>query len=101
MCSQIQQNSRAEVMRVLKVLDQALEPRTFLVGESITLADMAVAMAVLLPFKYVRNGVFALKRNFGAALSYICSSKTLMDRPVIALSNICLYRLWSHQTGNS
>lgn len=43
------------MMRVLKVLDQALEPRTFLVGESITLADMAVAMAVLLPFKYVRN----------------------------------------------
>ncbi len=40
-------------MRVLKVLDQALEPRTFLVGESVTLADMAVAMAVLLPFKYV------------------------------------------------
>lgn len=41
------------MMRVLKVLDQALEPRTFLVGESITLADMAVATAVLLPFKYV------------------------------------------------
>lgn len=55
MCSQIQQNSRAEMMRVLKVLDHALEPRTFLVGESITLADMAVAMAALLPFKYVRN----------------------------------------------
>ncbi len=41
-------------MRVLKVLNQALEPRTFLVGESVTLADMAVATAVLLPFKYVR-----------------------------------------------
>lgn len=41
-------------MRVLKVLDQALEPKTFLVGESLTLADMAVATAVLLPFKYVR-----------------------------------------------
>lgn len=40
-------------MRVLKALDQVLEPRTFLVGESITLADMAVATAVLLPFKYV------------------------------------------------
>lgn len=40
-------------MRVLKVLDQALAPRTYLVGESITLADMAVATAVLLPFKYV------------------------------------------------
>lgn len=58
MSSQIQQNSRAEMMRVLKVLDQALEPRTFLVGESITLADMAVVMAVLLPFKYVRNDIF-------------------------------------------
>uniref|UniRef100_A0A3Q1FP25 Valine--tRNA ligase n=1 Tax=Acanthochromis polyacanthus TaxID=80966 RepID=A0A3Q1FP25_9TELE len=45
-------SSHAELMRVLKVLDQALEPRTFLVGESITLADMAVATAVLLPFKY-------------------------------------------------
>lgn len=50
---QLQQSSRAEMLRVLKVLDQALEPRTFLVGEGITLADMAVATAVLLPFKYV------------------------------------------------
>uniref|UniRef100_A0A8C4DJU8 Valine--tRNA ligase n=1 Tax=Dicentrarchus labrax TaxID=13489 RepID=A0A8C4DJU8_DICLA len=49
----LQQSSRAELMRVLKVLDQALEPRTFLVGESVTLADMGVATAVLLPFKYV------------------------------------------------
>ncbi|KAK2844778.1 hypothetical protein Q5P01_011437 [Channa striata] len=48
----LQQSSRAELMRVLKVLNQALEPRTFLVGESITLADVAVATAVLLPFKY-------------------------------------------------
>uniref|UniRef100_A0A673CC42 Valine--tRNA ligase n=1 Tax=Sphaeramia orbicularis TaxID=375764 RepID=A0A673CC42_9TELE len=46
-------SSRAELMRVLKVLNQALEPRTFLVGEGITLADMAVAAALLLPFKYV------------------------------------------------
>uniref|UniRef100_A0A3Q3L8R9 Valine--tRNA ligase n=1 Tax=Mastacembelus armatus TaxID=205130 RepID=A0A3Q3L8R9_9TELE len=48
----IQHTSRAELMRILKVLNQALEPRTFLVGESITLADVAVATAVLLPFKY-------------------------------------------------
>ncbi|TNN81671.1 Valine--tRNA ligase [Liparis tanakae] len=46
-------SSRAALIRVLKVLDKALEPRTFLVGESVTLADMAVATAVLLPFKYV------------------------------------------------
>uniref|UniRef100_A0A8P4KK08 Valine--tRNA ligase n=1 Tax=Dicentrarchus labrax TaxID=13489 RepID=A0A8P4KK08_DICLA len=54
MDKKLQQSSRAELMRVLKVLDQALEPRTFLVGESVTLADMGVATAVLLPFKYVR-----------------------------------------------
>uniref|UniRef100_A0A3Q3F1S8 Valine--tRNA ligase n=1 Tax=Labrus bergylta TaxID=56723 RepID=A0A3Q3F1S8_9LABR len=46
-------SSRAELMRVLKVLDKALEPRTYLVGQIITLADLAVAAAVLLPFKYV------------------------------------------------
>lgn len=51
---QLQQSSRAELMRVLKVLDKALEPRTYLVGQIITLADMAVAAAVLLSFKYVR-----------------------------------------------
>lgn len=56
---QLQQSSRAEMLRVLKVLDQALEPRTFLVGEGITLADMAVATAVLLPFKYVSVTGFA------------------------------------------
>uniref|UniRef100_W5LEP7 valine--tRNA ligase n=1 Tax=Astyanax mexicanus TaxID=7994 RepID=W5LEP7_ASTMX len=48
----LQQSSRAELLRVLKVLDQILEPRTFLVGESLSLADVAVAMAALLPFKY-------------------------------------------------
>ncbi|XP_061573124.1 valine--tRNA ligase [Cololabis saira] len=48
----LQQSSRSELMRVLKVLDQTLTLRTFLVGEGITLADMAVATAVLLPFKY-------------------------------------------------
>lgn len=53
MDKKLQQSSRAELLRVLKMLNQALEPKTFLVGEGITLADMAVACAVLLPFKYV------------------------------------------------
>ncbi|XP_061919856.1 valine--tRNA ligase isoform X1 [Entelurus aequoreus] len=48
-----QQSSHTELLRVLKVLDKMLEPRTYLVGESITLADMAVSAALLLPFKYV------------------------------------------------
>lgn len=50
---QLQQSSHGELLRVLKILDQALEPRTFLVGESVSLADMAVVTALLLPFKYV------------------------------------------------
>ncbi|XP_072317796.1 valine--tRNA ligase [Eucyclogobius newberryi] len=53
MDKKLQQSSRAELMRVLKMLNQTLEPKTFLVGEGLTLADMAVACAVLLPFKYV------------------------------------------------
>uniref|UniRef100_A0AAY4D3G5 valine--tRNA ligase n=1 Tax=Denticeps clupeoides TaxID=299321 RepID=A0AAY4D3G5_9TELE len=48
----LQQTSRAELIRVLKALDKSLEPQTFLVGETLSLADIAVAMAVLLPFKY-------------------------------------------------
>lgn len=57
-------------MRVLKVLDQALEPRTFLVGESITLADMAVTTAVLLPFKYVCMSTY---RCFHIVADYLCA----------------------------
>ncbi|XP_041963961.1 valine--tRNA ligase isoform X1 [Alosa sapidissima] len=49
----LQENSRTVLMKLLKTLDQSLEPRTFLVGESLSLADIAVATAVLLPFKYV------------------------------------------------
>ncbi|XP_041708701.2 valine--tRNA ligase [Coregonus clupeaformis] len=48
----LQQSSHAEMMRVLNILDKNLEPRTFLVGDSLTLADIAVATAALLPFKY-------------------------------------------------
>ncbi|XP_029592230.1 valine--tRNA ligase-like isoform X1 [Salmo trutta] len=48
----LQQSSHAEMMRVLNVLDKTLEPKTFLVGDSLTLADIAVATAALLPFKY-------------------------------------------------
>uniref|UniRef100_A0A672N205 Valine--tRNA ligase n=1 Tax=Sinocyclocheilus grahami TaxID=75366 RepID=A0A672N205_SINGR len=47
--------SKAELLRVLKALDETLVPRTFLVGEGVTLADIAVAVAALLPFKYVNR----------------------------------------------
>uniref|UniRef100_A0A8C2F3N3 valine--tRNA ligase n=1 Tax=Cyprinus carpio TaxID=7962 RepID=A0A8C2F3N3_CYPCA len=45
-------SSKAELLRVLKALDETLALRTFLVGEGVTLADIAVAVAALLPFKY-------------------------------------------------
>uniref|UniRef100_A0A6Q2X8Z8 Valine--tRNA ligase n=1 Tax=Esox lucius TaxID=8010 RepID=A0A6Q2X8Z8_ESOLU len=48
----LQQSSHAEMIRILKVLDKNLEPKTFLVGESLTLADIAMTTAALLPFKY-------------------------------------------------
>ncbi|XP_042596493.1 valine--tRNA ligase-like [Cyprinus carpio] len=48
----LQQSSKAELLRVLKALDETLALRTFLVGEGVTLADIAVAVAALLPFKY-------------------------------------------------
>uniref|UniRef100_A0A8C9RSQ2 Valine--tRNA ligase n=1 Tax=Scleropages formosus TaxID=113540 RepID=A0A8C9RSQ2_SCLFO len=56
---QVQQNLWMQLKRVLGALDQTLKPRTYLVGEKISLADIAVAMAVLLPFKYLKL-VFSL-----------------------------------------
>ncbi|XP_057691094.1 valine--tRNA ligase [Corythoichthys intestinalis] len=61
----LQQTSRVELLRILKVLDKMLEPKTYLVGESITLADMAVTSALLLPFKY------ALEPNDRMALTNV------------------------------
>ncbi|KAI5620474.1 valine--tRNA ligase [Silurus asotus] len=70
----LQQTSHGELLRVLKILDQSLEPRTFLVGESLSLADMAVATAVLLPFKYVldssnRKSLVNLSRWFDTCVN--------------------------------
>uniref|UniRef100_A0A673LJ00 Valine--tRNA ligase n=1 Tax=Sinocyclocheilus rhinocerous TaxID=307959 RepID=A0A673LJ00_9TELE len=56
----LQQSSKAELLRVLKALDETLVLRTFLVGEGVTLADIAVAVAALLPFKYVSTHLKSL-----------------------------------------
>ncbi|XP_077066224.1 valine--tRNA ligase [Siphateles boraxobius] len=68
------QSSRAELLRVLKALDETLAPRTFLVGECVTLADMAVAVAALLPFKYAlepaeRNSLVNVTRWFNTCVN--------------------------------
>uniref|UniRef100_A0A803SSC4 valine--tRNA ligase n=1 Tax=Anolis carolinensis TaxID=28377 RepID=A0A803SSC4_ANOCA len=43
----------AELRNLLGVLDSHLKLRTYLVGEAVTLADVTVACALLLPYKYV------------------------------------------------
>uniref|UniRef100_A0A8C4REL5 Valine--tRNA ligase n=1 Tax=Erpetoichthys calabaricus TaxID=27687 RepID=A0A8C4REL5_ERPCA len=54
---QIIDRAEADLKKILNVLDMHLKLRTYLVGESITLADISVACALLLPFKYVLDPV--------------------------------------------
>lgn len=94
-------------MRVLKALDQVLEPRTFLVGESITLADMAVATAVLLPFKYVCMLSVRFYRVANCLSAYICGCNNIYCTIIQSAASWLLsfffffLRHWSHQTGKS
>ncbi|XP_078502147.1 valine--tRNA ligase isoform X1 [Lissotriton helveticus] len=50
---QITERAQTELQKVLHTLDCHMKMRTYLVGERITLADIAVASSLLLPFKYV------------------------------------------------
>lgn len=50
---QVVERAEAELRRVLGILDGHLRLRTYLVGEAVTLADIAVACTLLLPYKYV------------------------------------------------
>ncbi|XP_044838471.1 valine--tRNA ligase-like [Mauremys mutica] len=50
---QVVERAEAELRRALAVLDGHLKLRTYLVAEAVTLADVTVACALLLPYKYV------------------------------------------------
>nr|XP_060615928.1 valine--tRNA ligase-like [Anolis sagrei ordinatus] len=50
---QVTDRALAELRNLLGVLDGHLKLRTYLVGEAVTLADVTVACALLLPYKYV------------------------------------------------
>ncbi|CAM4561852.1 valine--tRNA ligase isoform X1 [Lepidochelys kempii] len=50
---QVVERAVAELRRALAVLDGHLKLRTYLVDEAVTLADVTVACALLLPYKYV------------------------------------------------
>uniref|UniRef100_A0A3B3T846 Valine--tRNA ligase n=1 Tax=Paramormyrops kingsleyae TaxID=1676925 RepID=A0A3B3T846_9TELE len=79
---QVHQSSRLELKRILGILDQTLQPRTFLVGETISLADVALSMAVLLPFKYAlepsdRQSLINLTRWFVTCINQPQFAKVL------------------------
>lgn len=48
------ERAKAELTNILKLLNNYLRTRTYLVGERITLADIAVACDLLLLFQWVR-----------------------------------------------
>ncbi|KAJ7317306.1 hypothetical protein JRQ81_003468 [Phrynocephalus forsythii] len=50
---QVTDRAMAELRSLLKVLDNHLKLRTYLVGEAVTLADVTVVCSLLLPYKYV------------------------------------------------
>lgn len=49
------ERAKADLQQILQVLNVHLSKRTYLVGERITLADIAVACDLLLLFQWVRT----------------------------------------------
>ncbi|XP_043542801.1 valine--tRNA ligase isoform X2 [Chiloscyllium plagiosum] len=47
------ERAQLDLKRILRVLDAHLKLRTYLVGEGVTLADIAVSCSLLLPYKHV------------------------------------------------
>jgi len=58
---QATEKAKTDLSNVLSVLDAYLLTRTYLVGNTITLADIAVGTSLLLPFQHVFDGAFAGK----------------------------------------
>ena len=60
------ERAKDELQHILQLLNNYLRTRTYLVGERITLADIAVASDLLLLFQWVKNEilVFFIISNF-------------------------------------
>lgn len=54
---QATEQAKEEIKRVLSLMNQHLNTRTFLVGERVSLADISVACSMLWLYKQVRDGV--------------------------------------------
>ena len=50
--------AKKDLKAALSILEAHLKPRTFMVGNSITLADIALACALLLPMKIIMDDPF-------------------------------------------
>ncbi|XP_015212607.2 valine--tRNA ligase [Lepisosteus oculatus] len=78
------ERARAELQKILGVLDAHLRLRTYLVGEAVTLADITMATTLLLPFKYVlepglRKPIINVTRWFVTCLNQPRIKKVLGD----------------------
>eukprot|EP01042_Synura_sphagnicola_P014004 gene14004-17721_t len=68
--------AKGDVSRALKVLENHLADKTYLVGEKITLADITVASTLVYPFKFVADASFR-----GAFPNVIRWFETLVHQP--------------------
>ena len=59
MLFQATEQAKEETKKVLSVLNQHLNTRTFLVGERVSLADVSVACSMLWLYKQVRSCLWA------------------------------------------
>lgn len=61
---QVTDRAVVELQKLLGVLENHLKLRTYLVGETVTLADVTVACSLLLPYKYVSLLVLAFYSRY-------------------------------------
>ncbi len=59
--SQATAKAQEDIKRILEVLNSVLEHQTFLVGESITLADISLSTALLQLYQQVCGNICSLK----------------------------------------
>ena len=73
---QATEQAKEETKKVLSVLNQHLNTRTFLVGERVSLADVSVACAMLWLYKQVRNTQRDARTNMNVLFLSVCSCRS-------------------------
>ncbi len=60
--------AKADLAKALSVLDTYLADKTYLVGETVTLADITIVSALIYPFKFVADGNY--RKPFGNVMRW-------------------------------